>query len=289
MTDVLFDYHYCKEWLSDQPLFGTFKLHQIGRAYCTPGAVIPTHVHPNLFELTIATGGSGTVYTNSVASHITAGEIYLSFPADMHKIVSDEDTPLKFDFFAFNSVDPAMMQALEELISANYLPENRVFRDERIAQAVANAIPEVDSPQPDSEALLCSIFSQLLLYLLRDFREKKPEKQTGQLVPAEILCRKIMNYIDTHIYSIHSLEEVAQHFGYSYNYLSTLFRTNTSTTLRRYYCDKKLNTARYLLRNKNLKVTDIAEMLNYSSVYAFGKAFRLRFGISPRNSRKENK
>lgn len=286
---MLFDYHFCKEWLFNQPLYDSFQLHQIGRAYCTPGAVIPSHVHPNLFELTIAIGGSGTVYTNNIASHISTGDIYLSFPADIHKIVSDTETPLKFDFFAFNSVAPDTIQALEELIAANYLPENRVFRDDRIGQLVANAIPEVDSPQPDSEALLCSIFSQLLLYLLRDFREKKPDKPSGQLIPAEILCRKIMNYIDTHIYSIRSLEEVARHFGYSYNYLSTLFRANTSTTLRRYYCDKKLNTARYLLRNKNLKVTEIAEMLNYSSVYSFGKAYRLRFGISPRDSRKGNK
>lgn len=30
-------------------------------------------------------------------------------------------------------------------------------------------------------------------------------------------------------------------------------------------------------------------MLNYSSVYSFGKAYRLRFGISPRESGKENK
>lgn len=30
-------------------------------------------------------------------------------------------------------------------------------------------------------------------------------------------------------------------------------------------------------------------MLNYSSVYSFGKAYRRRFGISPRESGKENK
>ena len=51
---MLFDYHFCKEWLFNQPLYDSFQLHQIGRAYCTPGAVIPSHVHPNLFELTIA-------------------------------------------------------------------------------------------------------------------------------------------------------------------------------------------------------------------------------------------
>lgn len=286
---MLFDYFFCRESLTEPMRYGSFQLFQIGRAYCTPGAVIPPHVQFNLYELTIARSGAGTVYTNNVPKQVSGGDIYLSLPADTHAIVSDSENPLKFDFIAFNSSDPTVVQGLEELIGANYLPENRLFRDERIEQLVGSAIPEVDSPQADSESLLCAIFTQLLVYLLRDFRDRSPDKHSQQMTEAEILCRRIMTYIDTHIYSIRSLEEVAQHFGYSYNYLSTLFRTHTSTTLRHYHCEKKLNTARYLLRNRDLRITDIAEMLNYSSVYAFGKAYRLRFGICPREARKENR
>ena len=38
-----------------------------------------------------------------------------------------------------------------------------------------------------------------------------------------------------------------------------------------------------MLLERKYKVTEIAEMLNYASVYAFSKAFAKRYGLSPRN------
>ena len=46
-----------------------------------------------------------------------------------------------------------------------------------------------------------------------------------------------------------------------------------------------------LLEENRLTVTKIAEMLNYASVYAFSKAFRKHYGLSPRayENRKKGK
>ena len=91
-----------------------------------------------------------------------------------------------------------------------------------------------------------------------------------------------MHYIDTHIYSMKNLYELADALGYSYGYLSGMYHSTTANTLVSYYQEKKLDVARQLLEENRLTVTKIAEMLNYASVYAFSKAFRKHYGVSPR-------
>ena len=92
-----------------------------------------------------------------------------------------------------------------------------------------------------------------------------------------------MNYIDTHIYSIKKLEDLAKITDYSYGYLSALYKKTTSNTLSDYYHEKKMDAARLLILENKYKIIEIAEMLNYTSVYSFSKAFTKRYGISPRN------
>ena len=90
-----------------------------------------------------------------------------------------------------------------------------------------------------------------------------------------------MNYIDTHIYSLCNLCELTEKFKYNYSYLSSLFKKTTNKTLAEYFRNRKLETAKALVIEKNKKIGEIAEMLNYSSTFAFSKAFKEKYGVSP--------
>ena len=96
-----------------------------------------------------------------------------------------------------------------------------------------------------------------------------------------------MNYIGTHIYILEGLNELAGHFGYSYSYLSALFSKTTGDTLMNYYSMRRLDAAVMLLKEGKLSVSEIAELLKYSSIYTFSRAFKNRFGISPAEFRKK--
>ena len=94
--------------------------------------------------------------------------------------------------------------------------------------------------------------------------------------------------MDTHIYSLKSLKELEDFADYSYGYLSALFKRTTGNSLSDYYRERKLEAARILITENRIKATEISEMLGYSSVYAFSKAFTKRFGLSPRDYRKNH-
>ena len=95
-----------------------------------------------------------------------------------------------------------------------------------------------------------------------------------------------MNYIDTHIYTMASLSDVADAMHYNYSYISDLFKRTTDETLSAYYRRKRLDTARLLLSEGKLSVTQISELLNFSSIYTFSRSYKDYFGVSPNESKR---
>lgn len=283
---IEYDYHLDKNYISNPLKFGNTLMYQIGRMYCRKETVIRTHVHMNVFELTVATDGCGVVTTNGVAVPIQKGDIYLSLPGDTHAIASSADKPLKFDFFAFHTENPALQKDLEHIIEHYYPAHTRIFHDERIKPLVSNAISEMLQGYLYAEEVLSAILSQILIYVIRGFKELAREKYSDTVSETEILCYRMMHYIDTHIYSLKHLEELSDVIGYSYGYLSAIFSKTTQRTLSDYYHEKRLDTARLLILQNELKITEISEKLNYSSLYAFSKAFTHRYGVSPRTYKK---
>ncbi len=274
-------YHLSRNYLEDPPLFGTTRLVQIGRMYCTGHTVVKTHSHLNWFELTIATGGSGEVITNGTPVVVKSGEIYLSFPGDFHGIVSSPDDPLKYDFFSFSTEDPDCRDELERLINTCMSADRRVFSDDRIRYLVETAIAETGEGEEASGRILADTFDLILLYLIRNFSSAGDRGVSGNVSAPEELCYRMMYYIDTHLYTMQSLAEIADAMNYNYSYLSALFRQHSSTTLLEYYRNRRLEAAKLLLAEGKLSVGAIADLLRYSSVYTFSRAYKEKYGVSP--------
>ena len=61
------NYHINKSFFRSPLKFGEVYLYQIGRLFCNSDTVVDTHIHIDLFELTVVTGGRGVVTTNGVS------------------------------------------------------------------------------------------------------------------------------------------------------------------------------------------------------------------------------
>ncbi len=287
MYDTPFEkiYHIDKNYFGSPKIFGDISLYQIGRVYCTGNTTVPRHTHLNFFELTIVTDGRGTVVTNGVRVNVKKGDIYVSFAGDFHEIISDTDEPLRYDFVAMTTSNEKMHADLEEIVSRFHAATSRIIRNENIAFLITGAIAELNADAEYSDVILSSIFAQVLSYIIREFRVQKPVKYSKNAGEAEILCYQLMNYIDTHIYTMKSLSELSEVTNYSYNYLSNIYKKVTSDTLANYFRKRRLETARLLLLEGTLTVTKIATLLNYSSVYIFSRSFKERYGVPPSHAK----
>ena len=273
-------YHLDKSFVKEPMKFSDISVLQIGRRYFEQGDVMKPHAHKHFYELTIITDGEGEVFANGVGTPVKRGDIFLSLPFDMHRIVSSETAPMKYDFFSFSTENERFSAALEE-ISGYLSPEERVFNDERVHALVCDAMMEFIESTKFSNELLYSVFTQIIIYIIRNIEEGNKARTRNATQP-QAICYQLMNYIDTHIYSITRLEDVAETMNYNYSYLSNLFKKTTGDTLLSYYHKKRLDVARQLIAEGTMKMTEIAETLNYSSLYSFSRAFKESFGISPR-------
>ena len=187
---------------------------------------------------------------------------------------------MKFDFISFNTTMEELHGKLKMIENDFIFPTCRVIQDNRISVLCKNALAEVSNKEFLSEEMLRSTLFQIIVYLIRDFSATKANVQPNTS-DAELLCLKLMNYIDTHIYTLKNLEHLAEVFNYNYSYLSALFRQHSSTTLLEYYRNRRLEAAKLLLAEGKLSVGAIADLLRYSSVYTFSRAYKEKYGISP--------
>lgn len=277
-------YHFVKHYVENPVKFANVHLLQVGRRYCEMTEIIPSHPHLNWFELTVVTGGCGTITTNGEDTVVQAGDVYLSFPCDIHEIKADKGVKLEYDFFSFYCTHKALSKDLKN-ITQNYRGgDKRIFQDEKISRLLEYAISEFTlEGQQHSQSALCDVFHLIIVYTIRNF--SNAPRHASNVSESEILCMQLMNYIDTHIYSIKKLEELAPKFNYNYGYLSSLFKQTTGKTLSEYYQKRKMETGKALVLENKKKVGEIAEMLGYN-LYSFSKAFKRAYGTSPKSTQK---
>lgn len=264
------------------------RLYQIGKKFCSQNSYIAPHLHIDWYELTVILGGKGKIYTNSKTEYVEVGEgdIYLSFPADMHTIESDRESPLKYSFLSFVLGKTSFNAPFKKITQDFYEAESRIFRDQNISLLLELLLSELMSKNYKQEEMMSHIFNQILIFTCRNFLHQPKNVLPTNVSKNEMLCYSIMRYIDANIFRIKSFADIADYFNYNYSYLSKVFKQTTKTTILDYLSGKKLEHAKFLIDEGKLSLTKIAETLNYASIYSFSKSFKYHFGISPTEYKK---
>ena len=278
-------FHVDNEFFKNPFSLGEINLIQLGRLYLNAGETVDKHFHNNIYEFTVITDGKGEIITENERISVSSGDVHLCFDNVYHTIISDKLEPLKYDYFAFNFNDGKLKT--EFLNAINSLKQiSIVFKNETIKNLIFNMIAEIINSKEYSTEILTISAKQILLLSLREI--KGGSKENSGLYPkkAQMLCYQIMNYIDTHLTSINSLTEIANEFNYNYSYLSDVFKSTTGRSIKNYFSSAKLKLAKELLEKENLSVTEIAEKINFSSIYTFSRAFKNMFGYSPEKVKK---
>ena len=281
-------FHLCKNFFDAPLVFDDGQVEQLGRLYCKSDTVIREHLHTELFELTVVSSGKGIITTNGHDIPVKKGDIYLTLPYDSHKITSDKSDILKFDFFAFKIKNEAFIRSFDLIVRNFHSSNKRIIHDERISANVSQSIAEVCTGNMFSNELLSAYFKEIMIFIIRAFENITPHTDLLSISSTEALCYNIMNYIDTHLYSMKNLDELSEIYGYSYGYLSSMFKKTVSITLSDYHQKKKLDVAKLLILENNMKISEISDLLNYSSSYSFSRAFFNHFGLYPTQYKEEN-
>ncbi|MBB6733146.1 response regulator [Cohnella zeiphila] len=108
---------------------------------------------------------------------------------------------------------------------------------------------------------------------------------SGAYVPLEGGGEKAIDvalrFIDSHFHEDLSLEKVASIVFLNPIYFSQLFKQKTGHGYKDYVISLRMEQAKRLLDNPNLKLADIAERIGYQDVRHFTQVFRRKFEMTP--------
>ncbi|MBW4082396.1 helix-turn-helix domain-containing protein [Paenibacillus sp. S150] len=95
----------------------------------------------------------------------------------------------------------------------------------------------------------------------------------------------IVKYIEQNYQSDLSLQEVAGKFYVSREYISRKFKQEYGINFSDYIGVVRIDKAKLLLQNPNLKLSQISEMVGFHDVKYFSKVFKKQVGSSPKDYR----
>ena len=93
------------------------------------------------------------------------------------------------------------------------------------------------------------------------------------------------NYRETEL----CLENIAENVYLSPNYLSSLFKKKMGKTISQYITDVRVQHAKELLRDRSMKLYDVAIKTGYKDANYFTKIFKKAVGVTPSEYREKYK
>ena len=264
----------------DSPLvLGGIGVYQIGKKFCDSDTLSPPHLHMDWYELTVANAGKGVITTEGVPQVIESGDIYLSFPYEIHSVQSSSENRLTYTFFSFYFKDEKYKEAFDKLALSFGESSSRVFRNALIPPLIDILIMEIADGNEKSR--LSELTLEQLALLVLKFCAPQKTPFLAEAKNGDQLVFMTMRYVSLNLLSIKDLSEIAARLGYNYSYLSKVFKEKTGNTITEYFLSAKMERAKTLLEQNSLSVSAVADTLGYASVYSFSKAFKKFFGVSP--------
>lgn len=123
-------------------------------------------------------------------------------------------------------------------------------------------------------------------YCERVYKHQQTNKYGTETIAPSI--KRCMNYINDHYSEAISLDQLANHVGYSAPYLSKKFKETLNISLTEFINEKRCSEAQDRLILTDLSLFEIAIQVGYSSQSYFQKKFKQVVGESPQSFRVKN-
>ena len=261
------------------------EIFQIAELSVIKGGEIQEHVQ-YCDEITYAVSGKATVYSGDEVFEMHAGQVHFIKSGEYHKIVADENHNFHYYCIGF-LLNP---EYTDIRVFADYVSDMKRFliQDEGNIKTLFDLLMnEFYIRDEESKLMIHSYFFQILIVLYRILTGKSKEKLNKINTSfSNHAVYRALKYIDREYITLNSVKQIAQALSYSEYYLSHTFKEKMDITLKDYLMQKKIIAATELLKNSKMSISDIAEHLNFSSLHAFGQAFKRYMNMSASEFRK---
>jgi len=237
------------------------------------------HLHAHdYYELTLIAGGEEVAYiSDDQIISAEPGMAILSKPMKFHMFRCEK--PTLYDRFVIYFRKPTDIFPEQSIMDFVALGNDSfaafASADQSLlgfAAAAEAALTNRDSDYASAKAYLsvCNLF-----LTLSDHKEV-----CANAVPPPVFISQIKKFVDTNFLNLRSVNDVADHFFYSREYISRSFQKYFNTPLYDYILNRKMMHCCALLQ-RGESVETAARKAGFHNMSSFVKVFRKRYGCNP--------
>jgi AraC-like DNA-binding protein len=225
------------------------------------------------WELTYVDSGCLTTEVNDETYIIKSNELMVYAPGS----------------FARQSTDNKTCSYLTIIFAMDLLkPEEEVLLSDRVFTADPEIRKAIDvfvrsNKSAHYEDLMLNSIDLIVTHLLR-YNQDQP----ARIIPTPMqqkfeseLLNEILVYVNENIYNSFNVEELCNHFAISRSSLQALFKNNLGVAPKQFISDMKLKKSRLLIKESKYTISEISNMLGYSSIHYFSRKFKSEYGMTP--------
>lgn len=242
----------------------------VGYEYCSPAHAFGPAVR-RYYLIHYIVSGYGRFQTRGQTYSLGPGACFIIRPNEVTRYAADKEAPWHYIWIGFTAsfpLPPCIIK--EDVLEADVAADCFLQLKEQYAKYSGNA-----GENGLREAFICGKILEILLLFGQKYAQKKETQ-------AQKTARIAQNYIDLEFASGITVAELASRLHHERTYLSRIFKAAVGMSPQKYLCQKRLSEAEKLLTECSMSPTDAACAVGYPDIYAFSKAFKRQYGLSPR-------
>lgn len=253
----------------------------------------------DFWEMVYVDGGEVIAVTDGLGRTLSQGQVIFHRPLEVHAHVSNRLVPNNMLVVSFTSSSSAMDFFDKKVFNLDKTGKTllTLFINEA-KNALGNISGEYSNKNPldfssapfGSVQLLECYLTELLLVLSRNgsgVSDKEKTNESSRILAQSSITELIAAYLKDNVYGSITLTDICKTFFMGKSKLCKLFAEYMGEGPIEYYSSLKISEAKKLLRRDELTVSNISDMLGYSSIHNFSRAFKKSSGFSPAAYRKK--
>ncbi len=232
------------------------------------------------YVLHIVESGKGIFIRQNKTYHLSQGDVFLIEPGEEVFYQADQEDPWKYAWIGFTGFSARGMGAqmgFSETKPVTSLPETE--------EAVGCIHRIIDARQLTSANYMLRMSEMYRLFaILMDTDRLQGAGQEWDISNvAYVQCA--MDFVANNYQKKLRVEDMARAVGISRGHLNRCFKNALSMAPQEYLLNFRMDNAAHLLKETEEPVNIIADMVGYADPLTFSKAFKAKFGMSPKHYR----
>ena len=235
----------------------------------------PAHWHGQL-ELHYILTGESVIYINQSPVIAKEGDLVICNSDELHRGFCSA-APMESCRLLFSLEDLS-----PEMDNRGYVFQNHIQKDEVIKQLFLELCREEANQAPGYKQACKAIVTQLMVHLCRNYVVQTLSREdTRRQKKNRERCNRLITFIEANYANPISNQDMADLVHLSKDRFEHFFRENFGLSALQYIQNYRMKMAKKLIKEGNIPISKVAEMVGFADYNYFGRTFRNHYGCTP--------